>query len=79
MLFFKRVYVISFVLFWMYVIYYPLINRVFDLQVKYKPNIDLTCNHIFVSALPVLNTFVLIYFVNQDINIYRVNKSFKKK
>lgn len=74
MLLFKRIYVISFILFWIYVIYYPFVMKVFNLKTNYKPNIDTTCAQIMFSSMPILNTATLIYFVYDDIQIYKRNK-----
>lgn len=71
---FKKFHIICFTLFWIYVLSYPLIDKVFKLRSTYVPNYKMTYEMIWISAIPILNTSALIVMIKEDIELYQKNK-----
>ena len=73
-MYFKKFHVLCFALFWIYVLSYPLIDKVFKLRSSYIPNYELTYEMIWTSSIPIINTAALIVMIKEDIDLYKKNK-----
>lgn len=73
-LFLKRIYVLTFIIMWLYLINYSTIDRIFKLNSGFKGNIDHTIKYMFVSVMPGLNTINLIICINEDIKLYKESR-----
>lgn len=71
---FKKFHIICFALFWIYVLSYPLIDKIFKLRSDYTPNYEMTYDMIWVSVTPIINTSALIMMIKEDIDLYYKNK-----
>lgn len=73
-LFLKRIYVLSFIIMWVYLLSYSYIDKYLELNSNFKPNINLTINYIITSASPIINTFAIILMIQEDIKLFKESK-----
>jgi hypothetical protein len=73
-LFLKRIYVLSFIIMWVYLLSYSYIDKYLELNSNFKPNINLTINYIITSASPIINTFAIILMIQEDIKLFKESR-----
>lgn len=73
-LFLKRIYVLSFIIMWIYLLSYSYIDKYLELNSNFKPNINLTINYIITSASPIINTFAIILMIQEDIKLFKESR-----
>lgn len=73
-LFLKRIYVLSFIIMWVYLLSYSYIDTYLNLNSNFKPNINLTINYIITSASPIINTFAIILMIQEDIKLFKESR-----
>lgn len=66
----KKIYALSFIVLWIYFIYYPTIDKVLKLNSGFQHSLNKTCNLIIFSSLPGINTYILIVMIREDIELY---------
>lgn len=70
----KRIYVLTFVIMWLYLINYSTIDKIFKLNSDFKGNIDHTITYMFISVIPGINTINLLICINEDIKLYKESR-----
>lgn len=73
-LFLKRIYVLSFIIMWVYLLSYSYIDKYLELNSNFKPNINLTINYIITSASPIVNTFAIVLMIQEDIKLFKESR-----
>lgn len=73
-LFLKRIYVLSFIIMWVYLLSYSYIDKYLELNSDFKPNIDFTINYIITSASPIVNTFAIVLMIQEDIKLFKESR-----
>lgn len=73
-LFLKRIYVLSFIIMWVYLLSYSYIDKYLELNSNFKPNIDFTINYIITSASPIVNTFAIVLMIQEDIKLFKESR-----
>ena len=73
-LFLKRIYVLSFIIMWVYLLSYSYIDKYLELNSNFKPNINLTINYIITSASHIINTFAIILMIQEDIKLFKESR-----
>lgn len=73
-LFLKRIYVLSFIIMWVYLLSYSYIDKYLELNSNFKPNINLTINYIITSASPIINSFAIILMIQEDIKLFKESR-----
>lgn len=73
-LFLKRIYVLSFIIMWVYLLSYSYIDKYLELNSNFKSNINLTINYIITSASPIINTFAIILMIQEDIKLFKESR-----
>ena len=71
-----RFHIVVFLLMWIYVLSYPIINKLFKLKSNYKMTLNGLIKVLFVSIIPILNVFALYMAFQEDIRLY--NESHNK-
>lgn len=70
----KRIYVLSFIIMWVYLLSYSYIDKYLKLNSDFKPNINLTINYIVTSASSIVNTYAIILMIQEDIKLFKENR-----
>ena len=73
-LFLKRIYVLSFIIMWVYLLSYNYIDKYLKLNSDFKPNINFSINYIITSATPIINTFSIILMIQEDIKLFKESR-----
>lgn len=75
---FKYVYILPFILSWIYIFIYPLINKIFKLNLKTDYTVDEYFKMFFTSITPILNILALYLAIVEDIEAFMERRREKK-
>lgn len=75
---FKYVYVLPFIFSWIYISIYPLINKIFKLNLKIDYTVDEYFKMFFTSIIPIINILALYLALKEDIETFMERRREKK-
>ena len=75
---FKYVYVLPIILSWIYIFIYPLINKIFKLNLKTNYTEDEYFKMFFTSITPIINILALYLAILEDIEAFKERRRDKK-
>lgn len=75
---FKYVYVLPFILLWIYIFIYPLINKFFKLNLKTKYTAEEYFKMFLTSITPIINILALYLAIEEDIETFMERRRGKK-
>ena len=75
---FKYVYVLPFILSWIYIFIYLLINKIFKLNLKTDYIVDEYFKMFFTSITPIINILALYLAIEEDIETFMERRRWKK-
>lgn len=75
---FEYVYVLPFILSWIYIFMYPLINKIFKLNLKTKYTAEEYFKMFFTSITPIINILALYLALKEDIEAFIERRGGKK-
>lgn len=75
---FKYVYVLPFILSWIYIFIYPLINKFFKLNLKTKYTTEEYFKMFLTSITPIINILALYLAIEEDIETFMERRRWKK-